>query len=450
MRSVRSVGSAALLTILVACGQQTPNGVSFSPVSPSSQAGRSILESVTQSKIQHVVIIVQENRTVDNLFQFLRGANTQSYGFNSQGQQIALRPRQLTAPYNPGHVHLDFLAAYNNGAMNGFDLESCRGTCPADMAYAYVPKNEVEPYYAMAEAYTFADEMFQTNQGPSFPAHQYLVSGTSTLNNGSNDRAASNPLTSDGALTGGCDAPRGSLVAVINPRGGEPDELRSYPCFRRKALMNELDQAGISWRYYQATPGPGIWNAVDAIHSIWSNDREYNQNVVTPSARVLRDISRQRLASVVWVTPTQAASDHPKVNDGSGPSWVASVVNAIGESSYWDNTAIFVVWDDWGGFYDHVAPQIVNAYELSFRVPMIVISPYARVHYVSHTPYEFGSILKFTEKVFGLRSLRTTDARAHDLFDCFDFNRAPTKFQPIPTRYPPSYFFRQAAQEPED
>ena len=130
------------------------------------------------------MIIVQENRSVDNLFQFLRGANTQSYGLNSQGQEVSLRPIQLTAPYNIGHVHISWLAEYNNGAMNGFDQETCRGKCPtSNAAYGYVPRNEVEPYYTMAKAYTFADEMFQTNQGPSFPAHQYLISGTSTVNN---------------------------------------------------------------------------------------------------------------------------------------------------------------------------------------------------------------------------------------------------------------------------
>jgi|SRR5580700_1038075 phospholipase C len=453
MKNARCAG-LALALVLGGCVQNSSQRnvtSAWVPVSPpSSRNALSLRRATAQSEIQHVVIIVQENRSVDNLFQSLRGANTQSYGLNSQGQVVPLRPRHLAAFFNPGHVHLDWLADYNNGAMNGFDQETCTGHCPADPAYSYVPRTEVQPYYDMAEAYTFADEMFQTNQGPSFPAHQYLVSGTSTLNNGSNDRAASNPLTAHGALTGGCDSPPGSLVAVINPRGGEPDSLRSFPCFHRKALMNELDGAGITWRYYQATHGPGLWNAVDALYSLWSNQTEYDANVAAPSTKVLTDIARGRLASVVWVTPSQAASDHPKVNDGSGPSWVASVVNAVGESQYWNSTAIFVTWDDWGGFYDHVVPHVFNSYELSFRVPLIVISPYARVHHVDHNPHEFGSILKFTEKIFGLRSLGTTDVRSDDLFDCFDFNKPPAKFNPIPTKYPPSYFFTQPAQEPDD
>ncbi len=444
-----------LITVLSGCAQSASVGsipVTGGAAAPFSSTAQSLVQSAApSSKIQHVVIIIQENRSVDNLFQFLRGANTQSYGLNSQGQEVPLQPIPLTAPYNIGHVHTSWLTEYNNGTMNGFDRESCKGKCPtSDAAYGYVPKSEVEPYYAMAKAYTFADEMFQTNQGPSFPAHQYLISGTSTLNNSTTDRSANNPLTAQAQLTGGCDSPAGSLVAVINLRGGEPKSLRAFPCFERKALMNELDYAGLSWRYYQATQGPGIWNAVDAIYSIWSNRFEYNSNVVAPPSKVLSDIAYNRLADVVWVTPTKVASDHPRDNNGSGPSWVASVVNAIGQSSYWNTTAIFVTWDDWGGWYDHVAPQILNSYELGFRVPLIVISPYARLHRVSHEPHEFGSILKFTEKIFGLPTLDTTDKRSDDLFDCFDFNKPPARFKHISAKYPSSYFFTLPSLEPDD
>ena len=174
-------------------------------------------------------------------------------------------------------------------------------------------------------------------------------------------------------------------------------------------------------------------------------------DVISPSSQVLTDIGDGRLADVVWVMPTQAASDHPKVNDGSGPSWVASIVNAIGNSQYWSNTAIFITWDDWGGFYDHVKPQIYNSFELSFRVPLIVVSQYAKTGYVSNTQHEFGSILKFTEETFGLPSLGTTDARADDLSDCFSFtNQQPRHFKRIRTKYPASYFFHLPSKEPDD
>jgi phospholipase C len=405
----------------------------------------------TQSPIQHVVIIVQENRSVDDLFQFLPNANVQSYGFGSHGNgHIKLQSEPLAAQYDLGHSHQAWLTEYDNGQMNGFDRESCKGMCPKDAAYAYVPQSDVQPYYTLAETYAFADNMFETDQGPSFPSHQYLVSGTSTVSDGSPNKASENPTDPSGHLVGGCDSPSGSLVKVITPQGSEPHSQRTFPCFQRQSLMNELDTAGVSWKYYQATSGAGLWNAVDAIWSIWSNKSEMAANVVTPPSQVLTDIANGQLADVVWVTPTKAASDHPRDNNGSGPSWVASVVNAIGSSQYWSSTAIFITWDDWGGFYDHVNPTIYNSFELSFRVPLIVVSPYAKTDYVSHVQHEFGSILKFTEETFGLPSLGTTDARADDLSDCFTFSKKPKPFVRIRSKYPPSYFFHLPSEEPDD
>jgi phospholipase C len=151
-----------------------------------------------------------------------------------------------------------------------------------------------------------------------------------------------------------------------------------------------------------------------------------------PKSKVLDDISAGKLPGVSWVIPDGASSDHASATNGSGPAWVASVVNAIGDSQYWNNTAIFVTWDDWGGWYDHVSPPMYNSYELGFRVPLIVISPYARPGYVSHVQHEFGSILHFTEEAFGLTPLGYTDTRADDLSDCFNFNQPPLPFHTIP------------------
>jgi phospholipase C len=166
---------------------------------------------------------------------------------------------------------------------------------------------------------------------------------------------------------------------------------------------------------------------------------------------VLKDIANNNLADVVWITPGPKASDHPGHTNGSGPSWVASIVNALGQTSYWNDTAIFVVWDDWGGFYDHVAPHQYNSYELGFRVPLIVIGPYAKQGYVSHVQHEFGSILKFTEEVFNLGSLGATDVRADDLSDCFNFGRQPRKFVPIKAPLSAQYFLHERDEgSPDD
>jgi phospholipase C len=409
-----------------------------------------------KGKIRHVVIIFQENRTVDNLFNGLPGADTVRGGKNSHGQVVKLQPVSLTAPYDVSHKHNAFTTEYDDGKLDGWNkvISVCKkgARCPAPdvRAYGYVPRHEVEPYFTMAETYAFADRMFQTNQGPSFPAHQYILSGTSTIRDGSPLRAAENAYTAENKFTGGCDSPPGSHVWLINPGGDENREV--YPCFERQALIDLVEaQKGLTWRYYQHHVGPGLWSGPDAIRHI-RYSRAYKTQVLAPSSRVLTDIADGKLANVVWVIPSAKSSDHAGQNDGSGPSWVASVVNAIGKSNYWDSTAIFVTWDDWGGWYDHVKPPQYNSYELGFRVPMIVISPYARVGYISHKQHEFGSILKFAEEVFGFGSLGTTDVRADDLSDCFNFARTPRKFKIIPAKLPASYFLNQppSNENPDD
>jgi phospholipase C len=439
---------AALAAIAAGCGGG--RGGSAIPADPPSRAPR-------DSPITHVVIIVQENRTVDNLFYGFPGADTAKSGENSKGKQVPLRPVSMIAPYDISHSHTGFLTEYADGRMNGFDLVHTNCTHRAgelkcgprdERAYAYVPRSEIRPYWVMAKQYTLADELFETNQGPSFPAHQYLVSGTSTISNGSPLRASEEPRTTEGKFTGGCDSRKGSLVSVIDEHGKENQSV--YPCFDRTSLMALANDASVSWRYYQARPYAGAWHAPDAVKPI--RQSVSFDDVVAPSARILTDVAKGTLANIVWVTPTAHASDHAGITDGSGPSWVASVVNAIGTSRYWDSAAIFILWDDWGGWYDHVKPQIYNSFELGFRVPLVVVSPYAKTRHISHKRHELASILRFTEETFGLPSLGTTDARADDLSDCFDFHAQPHRFRRIPSKYSAEYFLQQphSNQAPDD
>ncbi len=443
MRCWRSAGFVLLVALSGCVARSTvpalpalPNAVSLEPAT---------------SKIRHVVIIFQENRSVDDLFNGFPGADTVRSGLNSDGRKVPLHAVSLSAAYDLGHEHISFEREYAGGKMDGFGQVGVRcysiAPCAREQtrAYGYVPHAEVRPYFDMASQYAFGDHMFQTNEGPSFPAHQYILSGTSTIADGSALRAAENPTGSGG----GCDSPPGTLVDLIDPAGQEGMPI--YPCFDRISMTDLLENKSLSWRYYQAYIGPGLWNAPDAILHV-RKSRDYHTDVEAPPAKILLDIARGRLANVVWVTPTALESDHAGSNNGSGPSWVAAVVNAIGKSQYWNDTAIFVTWDDWGGWYDHVRPPLYNSYELGFRVPLIVISPYAKNHYISHRQHEFGSILKFVEKTFGLPSLHTTDVRADDLLDCFDFSKPPTKFRPIPAPLPPSYFLKQPLthKDPDD
>ncbi len=313
--------------------------------------------------------------------------------------------------------------------MDGADRvgTSCGTNCPyANPQYGYVPPSDNAPYLALASRYTFGDRMFQSNEGPSFPAHQYIIAGTSE------PAVGSNLLVSENTQGGtGCAAPANATVAEIDPAGSEAHT--TYPCFEHPVLMDLLDAKNVSWRYYSPST-IGIWDAPNAIAHI-RNGPDW-ANVVAPETTVLNDISGGTLPAVSWVIPTGAESDHAKSTNGSGPSWVASITNAVGTSAYWKDTAIIVTWDDFGGWYDHVAPpRIYNSYELGLRVPLMVVSPYAKRGYVSHVTHEFGSILHFIESNWQLGSLGFTDARADDLSDCFDFTQTPAPYTTVQARY---------------
>ena len=401
-------------------------------------------------RFQHVVVIFQENRTPDNLFHGLPGADIADSGINSSGFTIPLAPIALANAYDLDHSHPSFVAMYDGGKMDGAD--KIKITCnqgaincpPANPQFMYVDPDDVQPYFNLAETYAFGDRMFQTNQGPSLPAHQVIIAGTSAPAATSNLLASENPSTNGSQ---GCNSPPSASVTLIDPLGKETQT--TFPCFEHETLMDELDAQNISWRYY--TYGAGsIWTAPNAIgHLRFGTDWA---NVIIPQTKVLTDIASGKLAQMTWVIPDSADSDHPHGNQGTGPSWVSSVVNAIGKSQYWGNTAIIITWDDWGGWYDHVAPLIYNSNEYGFRVPLIVVSPYSRQGYVSHVTHDFGSILKFTEEVFNLPSLGYADSLADDLSDCFDLTQTPITFQVVPAEKSAEFFMNptRPPTPPED
>jgi phospholipase C len=180
------------------------------------------------------------------------------------------------------------------------------------------------------------------------------------------------------------------------------------------------------------------------IDSIYGNQSEWNAHISSPSKQIFTDISNGALPQMSWVIPDAINSDHPGYASDTGPSWVTSIVNALGQSSYWDSTAVIVVWDDWGGFYDPVAPTNLDTQGgPGFRVGMIVASPYVPQNEISHTVYGFGSIIKFIEQTWGLPSLGTTDQTSTSISDIFNYDRKPRKFKTIPAKYSRSFFMHQ-------
>jgi phospholipase C len=407
------------------------------------------VSSVTFSqRFQHIVVIVQENRTPDNLFHGLPNADIANSGINSSGQIITLTPVPLANNFDLDHSHKAFVQMYDNGKMDGANEvhvgcnEGAVNCPPPNPQFMYVDPSDVQPYMQLAESYTFGDRMFQTNQGPSFPAHQFIISGTTAPTATSDLFAAENP-----SALGGCGAPPGAFVWMIEPAGVESQ--KSYPCFEHSTLMDSLDMQMVTWLYYTPMVG-SYWTGPNAIQHLYSGPDW--AKVIIPQTQVLNDIANGNLSQVSWVIPDGGDSDHAGKNQGLGPSWVASVVNAIGTSKYWANTAIIITWDDWGGWYDHVAPTIYDSYEYGFRVPLIIVSPYSKQAYVSHVTHDFGSILKFTEEVFQLPSLGYADARADDFSDCFNLNQTPITFQPVPAKVGKNFFLtvKRAPTPPDD
>ena len=269
----------------------------------------------------------------------------------------------------------------------------------------------------------------------SFVAHQYLIGAQSSS-------AVDYPNSTDW----GCYGPYGDTIATLTQQRKVNWGHRIPVCFDNTTLGDELDSAGISWRSYTtaAEQGSGhLWNAYSAIDHIY-NGPDWAKDVISPQTVFFTDVQNGNLPAVTWITPTCANSDHASCGSNSGPDWVASIVNAIGQSQYWDSTAIFVTWDDPGGWYDHVPPKMLDYDGLGFRVPLLVISAYAKQAHVSHVHYELASILRFVEDRFGLPSLSSSDARAKSpAGDCFDFNQPPRAFQVIQAKRRQDYFMRQ-------
>ncbi|MGB6517658.1 MAG: alkaline phosphatase family protein, partial [Candidatus Cybelea sp.] len=415
----------AITSLWLWSGCAPVGGGSFS--SGRGSAVRTDLSSMSKisKHISHIVVIVQENRSFENFFAGYPGANAP---MNGCGKGSAVAPgtgsgsscppgeqviplHQVTFEHEPNlaHVFESSLTDWDNGKMDGF---SKYGFNHDDAAYAYIERSQVQTYWTMANQYVLADEMFPTEFGPSWTAHLTLVAGTDNIT----------PTTALADFATGhsnCGAAPGTMTAIVDEKRVVHHDSGPFPCLDQfNTIAQALDTAGVSWKYYVAAHLKSfIWSPFAAIKYVQQGP-DWTNNVIQPQTQVLKDIYSGNLASVSWVTPSHKDSDHPGAHSDTGPAWVASVVNAIGQSPYWSSTAIVVVWDDYGGFYDNAPPPQLDFRGLGIRVPCLIISPYAKPGLVSHKTYEFGSILKLIEEAFptvgklGLPSQGYTDTRA--------------------------------------
>ena len=426
-----------MVALCAACG----GGFSTTAPLPSS-AENGVLQSLQNNgagKITHVIWVVQENRSFNDMFEGFPGAQTASSGKNSYGQTIALRPISLKKTYEIDHSAYAMFSACNGKGklpgtrcrMNGFNLERLYGG-PLNGQYAYVPHRESKPDWDIAHQWVLADQMFASQLDESFVAHQYIIAAQA-------QSSVNVPFYYWGC--GGGKTDQVEILKTDRKYGGT-----QRPCFNYATLGDGLDKAGLQWRFYTShfrVPFSGLWSAYQAVRHIYYGP-DWKKDIVTPQSRFLTDVAAGKLASFTWITPLCPDSDHPSCGGGLGPSWVTSIVNAVGKSQFWNSTAIFVQWDDWGGLYDPVKPPFADYDGLGFRVPLMVVSPYAKNGYVSHVQYETASVLRFAEDLFGLPQLSAADARATSpAADCFNFSQPPRPFVTIKAPVGPAFFLHQ-------
>jgi phospholipase C len=363
-------------------------------------------------KIQHVVFLIKENRTFDHYFGTFPGADGATSGKTSTGRAIPLAHAPDETPYDIGHSWRDALIAMNRGRMDKFDLVESGDIDGYKLPYTQLYESDIPNYFAYAREFVLADRMFSSMVGPSFPNHLYTVAAQ-------DGGVLDNPHPNH--YNWGCDSDDDQSVPIQKPDGRLTTDP---PCFDFQTLADSLEAAHVSWKYYAPPKGKyGYqWSTLDAIRHIRESPL-WTDHVVN-DAQFESDALNGKLPAVSWLV-TGDASEHPPLSTCAGENWTVRQLNAVMKGPDWNSTVVFVTWDDFGGFYDHLPPPQGKDYDLGPRVPLIIISPYAKKGYISHTEYEFSSFLKFAEVRFHLPPLTDRDSKAGDMLDSFDFKQEP-------------------------
>ena len=382
-----------------------------------------------KTPIKHVVFIIKENRSFDHYFGTYPGAEGATSGKVSSGETVELQPATDVLEHDLGHDFFAGVQSINGGRMNGFDKIFMGETLNG---YTIFDRSGIPAYWAYADEFVLGDRMFASMYGPTFPEHLYTVAARAGRVTGNkHDRGTSGAVYCSDAQ---------ELVKrfrKLNPRETEEvmrleeladtEKLETFwedvkPCFDFEVLPDQLNDEGISWRYYARF---GDWrNALHAIRHIRYSEY-WGPNVRNPGV-AMRDIRNEKLSEVSWLIPPIGLNEHPGgPSVCAGENWTVRHVNAIMKSKYWKNTAIVITWDDFGGFYDHVPPPHLDIMGLGPRVPLLIISPWAKKGFVDHTTYEFSSVLKFIESIKGLEPMTKRDRLADNMLGAFDFDREP-------------------------
>ncbi|HZT97138.1 MAG TPA: alkaline phosphatase family protein [Chloroflexota bacterium] len=374
-------------------------------------------------QIQHVVIIVKENHSYDNIFGQYTGADGATVA--REGAKTVPMGATSDTPYDLTHSAIAARFAIHGGKMNRFWRLNPKGAT-TDIADSQYQASQEADYYQYASEFTLADRFFSTVMGSSFPNHLYLIQGNS-------DNVIDNPRGPGHGARWGCGATSDVRVETYNDKTKKYGYV--YPCFNSQTLADEANAAGVSWKYYAANSKQGgyIWSTFQAIKHIYHSP--YWSSNVVGTTQFQSDLTSGKLPSISWLMPLVADSEHPPFGECRGENWTVQEINAIAQSPYWKNTAILVMWDDFGGFYDHVAPPKVSKYELGPRVPFLMISPYSKPHFVDGRQYDFRSVIKFVEKTFKLPHLASFDRSVNSAGDMLNL-KANAKPLPPPILKP--------------
>ena len=430
------------------------------------------------SEIQHLVFIVQENHSFDNYFGTYPGVNGLSLGASipldpnqtslgfvhsfhlSVTQPILIWGDELPpgvadpddlsssdsgSPFHVsnesvedlGHTWLVAHRAYDNGKMDGF--VAAEGN---SLTMGYYDRSDIPYYWDYANQYVLDDNFFSSVMSDSFPNHVYIASGTNGPVSNLPPFCLQTPCKwiENGRIIDG--AP-----SDYNWQGLSLDW---------STLAEELSNANVSWTWYdgKAKPTtPDVWDVLPLFTYFQNNPNQLTEHVRNTQAFV-NTLQNGQLSAVSWIFPGewvpptypaacegQSTSEHPPARSDCGMDYVSYLVNQIMQSQYWQSSAIIITWDDYGGFYDHVPPPQVDAYGEGFRVPTLVISPWAKHGFIDHTQYEFASMLRLAEHSFNLPTLGVRDVNAKDMTNSFDFNQAPQ-----PTLIEPANFVGPASE----
>jgi phospholipase C len=423
---------AALIAAACSPGNGDTGPTSAAPTKPDLSATPTIRPSAAQTidadayetrwPIKHVVFLIKENRTFDNLFGRFPGANGVTVGMDHGQSRPLTKGTEGRVPGDIPHCYPCSLLAWNHGRMDGFDQGE-----NGDWAYTQLRARQLPNYWHWAKRNVLFDNVFASAQGPSFPNHLFTIAAQS---GGTHDNPRRTGFFSN---TFGCDAPEQQLVEVYDSEG----RIRKVrPCFDFTTEGDLLNRADIPWAYYAANERQRgyIWSAYSAIRRYREHPQTWAKYIL-PVDRVLTDIREDKLPPVTWITPRFELSEHPEFSFCHGENWSTQVIDAIMNSPMWKDTAIFLTWDDYGGFYDHVPPPQVDGFGFGIRVPMLLISPYARQGKVSHELGEFSSVLRFIEDNWSLSPYLThRDRDATPLLSAFDFTQDPRPADQLPLR----------------